>query len=103
KADDSHPHLPSFPTRRSSDLTVAQATGGAGTGQNSVQSTAATGGVGTGQASTQSTAPTGGAGTGPGSSGSTAAPSGGAGTAPGSDRKSTRLNSSHVAISYAVF
>src|SRR5437588_2854903 len=35
--------------------------------------------------------------------GEAAAPGGAGGRAPGTDRKSTRLNSSHTVISYAVF
>src|SRR5690606_41112083 len=79
--DGGHRHPPSFPTRRSSDLEAARAAGGAAASD--------------GRSTTPATA-------GPrGDSASVA--DGSSATGPEADRKSTRLNSSHVKISYAVF
>src|SRR5437660_3739136 len=70
----SHRHLPSFPTRRSSDLgirvAVAARSGGAHVGAHAARPARDPGNARRGRSG---------------------------------DRKSTRLNSSHVAISYAVF
>src|SRR5205814_8403255 len=72
--------LPSFPTRRSSDLVAANAPGllqpGRARGRPTEDVEAASAGAGGGR---------------------------GASGCRGADRKSTRLNSSHLGISYAVF
>src|SRR5207249_12265107 len=93
-----HPPLPPFPTRRSSDLSglaagdVALAAGGAGPAAESrgiwLGRTPASGNE---QSAFE---------TGPGVMGGPAAS---VCSTPAEDRKSTRLNSSHVSISYAVF
>src|SRR5207253_7596028 len=95
--------LPPFPTRRSSDL-AALLSAGSASAQNAPMGSAGTSSAFTTSRQTAGTPPggpgsgtVGAAGNRPGASMGTL----GTGT-PTKDRKSTRLNSSHVAISYAV-
>src|SRR5947207_5570031 len=79
-----HPDLHSFPTRRSSDLATARTDPPATRTALAVRSPSPTGGSSTRRVPAPRAA-------------STTPPR------PRSDRKSTRLNSSHTVISYAVF
>src|SRR5688572_32686910 len=83
--------LHSFPTRRSSDLDTTGATTGSGDASS-------TGGMSTADATSDGSTSID-----PGASGDDSTDSGSSTGGTTGDRKSTRLNSSHSQISYAVF